>query len=352
MLHRLIAQGSQPSRSLSRVLRDEVGGQEFDRLDVAVAYATMQGVKALELAVGGAKPESRWVIGLDDAITQPEALEYLSRLPGASVRVATMTPQRRFHPKLYQVWSAKNESLCVSAIGSGNMTLNGLRHNGEAAVVFIAQSKNDTRDLRAQWNALWGLGKTLTGEILEEYKKSYKFSRKQRQKMAEAGISPKEPRATASVEEEPYFDGKPASAKLAWLDAGSAPAGGRDLEFPRFMMPFFALGKSPSRKVFEADDGQRFPLTFTERKDNDMWRLLLSTAAVTAATGRANLRPLAGGNRSDLAVVFTKAGGGVDYKLSIIPIGGPRYNVLLAKSKAANGHFKTPGANGRNFGFI
>lgn len=352
MRYRLVAQGNELSPTLSKALREETRSPDFDRLDVAVAYATLQGVRAFEQAIGGGKPTSRWVVGLDDAVTQPEALEYLSALPGASVRVAEMSPQRRFHPKVYRVWSSSKKDICVSAIGSGNMTLNGLRKNGEAAVLLISDSDEDSDSLYEHWNEFWNQGKDVTKEIIDKYKKKYAFSKKQRKKISDAGLSPEEPDAEAPVEEESDYDGNPASARVAWLDAGSAPAGGRDLEFPRDMVPFFRLRKSPSERVLETANGSRFALKFTERRDNGMWRLLLSSDAIRAAVGRENLRPIAGGNRSDLAVVFARTGAGADYALSIIPIGGNEYAAVVARSRAVKGLFKTRGAGGRNFGFF
>lgn len=71
----LISQGGAGDQTLGKALSESSGTGQFDRLDVAVAYATLPGVKALALAVGGIPQISRWVVGLDDAITQPEALE-------------------------------------------------------------------------------------------------------------------------------------------------------------------------------------------------------------------------------------------------------------------------------------
>ena len=72
-----------------------------------------------------------------------------------------------------------------------------------------------------------GSGKTWT---INEFVKKAK---KQRKKVAEIGAAPPEPDANEIVGEEPTFDGSPKSATIAWLEVGSANAGGRDLEFHR-----------------------------------------------------------------------------------------------------------------------
>ena len=73
MQWRLIAQGHPSSPTLWKALSEATTANEFDHLDVAVAYATLQGVRSLELALNNTRLVSRWVVGLDDAISQPEA---------------------------------------------------------------------------------------------------------------------------------------------------------------------------------------------------------------------------------------------------------------------------------------
>ena len=97
---KLVAQGTDES-SLEVVLSEVAADGNFDRLDVAVAYATKQGLLTLRGALGGFPIKTRWIVGLDDAISQPEALEFLFALSGATLRLASLSPQRRFHPKLY-----------------------------------------------------------------------------------------------------------------------------------------------------------------------------------------------------------------------------------------------------------
>ena len=140
---KLISQGGSADHTLGKALTASSASGNFDRLDVAVAYATLPGVKALALAVGGIPQVSRWVVGLDDAITQPEALEFISQLPGSELRVVKLTPSRRFHPKMYLLWSSSEKSKAAAAIGSGNMTVNGLRKNGEVAVILTAEAIKD-----------------------------------------------------------------------------------------------------------------------------------------------------------------------------------------------------------------
>lgn len=348
---KLIAQGTQEG-SLEDALAVVANTGTFDELYVAVAYATKQGLLTLQAALGGIPAKSRWVVGLDDAITQPEALNYLMALPGAKLRLAKLSPERRFHPKLYCLKQTQDNDVAVSAIGSGNMTLRGLRHNGEAAVLLTAESSEDAAAMRAQWRTLWSLGEDATQSMIQTYAGTYKQATKQRAKVVELGVAPPEPEPDAPVPAAAVFDGSPANATVAWTEGASPSAGGRDLEFPRAMMPFFRLDETPVDKRFRMANGQVFSLTFTMRPDNQMWRLLFSRDAIFAGIGRENLRPLAGtSNRSDLTIVFERSGNGADYNVQLVPIGSAPYDTLVERSKATGIIERTRNPGGRNFGY-
>ncbi len=346
----LIAQGPKGSVSLEDALSNAAGLTKFDQLEVAVAYATLQGIKTLAKLLSGLPAESWWIIGLDDAISQPEAIEHLLALPNAHVRLATLAPQRRFHPKLYCLSSSTHPDRGISVVGSGNMTLNGLRKNGEAAVLLTAENAAETQTLREQWSSLWALGTDATQAAVDDYKVRYKAARKARKIVEDLGAAPPEPEPDAPVElPETVFDGTPASASVAWTEGASPSAGGRDLEFPRLVMPFFGLARSPVTKRFHMPNGQSFLLTFTMRDDNQMWRLLFSRESIRAAIGRETLRPVAGGNRSDLAIVF-KRRPDHDYDIRMVVIGSGEHDLLLQRSRAAGQLHRTRDPGGRFFG--
>jgi len=348
----LVLQGVAGGLTLEGGLKAAASSAAFDRLDVAVAYATKQGIRALEIALGKFPNTSRWVVGLDDAITQPEAIEYLMQLKGAQVRLAALAPGKRFHPKLYCLSSSTDAALCISAIGSGNMTLNGLRRNGETAVLLDAESVAEADLLKEQWTAMWSLGTAATQNALGAYRDKYKQASTARKKIIDLGVAPPEPPADAPVPALSTFTGQPATAGGAWTEGASPSAGGRDLEFPKKMMPFFGLTKSPSHKWFRMKNGQRFLLTFTERTDNQMWRLMFTRESIQAAIGRESLRPVTGGNRSDLAIIFHKATGNADYDVEMVVIGSPEHVALIGQSTVIKGLDRTRDPGGRNFGYL
>ena len=326
---------------------------DLDRLDVAVAYATIQGVKLLESTLGQIPSNSRWVIGLDDAVTQPEALEYLTKLEGSEVRIGKMHRAARFHPKLYCLWSSNDDSKCVSIVGSGNLTISGFRENGEAAAIFTSESISDALLLKQQCKRMWQLGEKLSSLKLQSYRDTYMKAKKLRKELVDIGVTLPDSQSESQWEEGSYTQsGDPTSASNAWLEAGSASAGGRDLEFPKKMMPFFRLSATKETRKFIMGDGTEHQLTFTERTRNQMWRLMFTSEAIRAAIDRDTLRPTSGGNRSDLTIIFQRIKGSNDFALRMIRIDDYEFNKLLQKSRSSGSLERTTaGPGGRRYGF-
>ena len=197
----LIAQGGQKGFTLSAAIKAHTRVTAYDRLDVAVAYATLQGVKALMRILARNPAQSRWLIGLDDAVTQPEAIDHLMRTPGAEVRIAKLAPRRRFHPKVYRLWASGQPECSLLAIGSGNLTQNGLQDNAEAAVILRSQSEADSALAASTFEELWQLGHTPLADELVAYRQHYETAATSRAIVVAAGSAPADPMPQAPVEE-------------------------------------------------------------------------------------------------------------------------------------------------------
>lgn len=354
----LITQLSADEPVFEEVFGEATNIANLDRLDVAVAYATTSGIPFLMDTIRRNMPVSRWVIGIDDAVSQPAAIEQIYNMPGAEIRLASKGPRHRFHPKIYQLWSSTDPEICVSYVGSGNFTANGLQQNAEAGVVLISESAEETAIIREQWQSFWELGHPLTPLSLERYREAYNAVRAAR---AAADRAVREEvlddvAITHILDVAPglAFDGTPQSATLAWLECGTASAGGRDLEFPAPMVPYFRLQGDRAVNALRMLPGNNvFNLVFTMRQDNGMWRVLLNSDAIEAATGRTNLRPIAGGNRSDLAIVFRRTNDAeADFDVQFVEIGSAQYDELVQDTQTHGVMDRTRGARGRNFGYF
>lgn len=195
----VVSQGGANALSVAAALKPHALTGLYDRLDVAVAYATDPGLRALGIVLEHWPPKSRWVVGLDDAITQPAAINRLQGLAGADVRIAKLAPLRRFHPKLYHLWSSANPAHSVLLVGSANMTERGLHKNAEIGVLLKAESEAETVQAHAAFAELWNLGRTPTAVEIEAYQELYVVAAAARQTVADKGAAPPPSQPSAAV---------------------------------------------------------------------------------------------------------------------------------------------------------
>lgn len=124
-----------------------------ETLRIAVAYVRTSGVERLRRMAGSALARADVLVGLDDYVTDPDAIQSLR---GVCRRVRTITNDAgRFHPKLY--WRRTNDGgACY--IGSANLTGSALDKNDEAGVVFEYMGPPPD-DLATLWTTWWDRGR-------------------------------------------------------------------------------------------------------------------------------------------------------------------------------------------------
>lgn len=161
----------------------------YDVFDVAVAYATIGGVKELTRKcrlLGGKEWESmekRWLVGIDYCRTEPMAIEMLANEPRSTVKIhdgnnvvrrLRCTPILPFHPKAF-VFRSDTATAIVS--GSGNLSRNGLTKGHEVGSLLVvrdpkSQHENTANDVclgvRTWFDQLWSRGTAAT-RVLPSY---------------------------------------------------------------------------------------------------------------------------------------------------------------------------------------
>jgi HKD family nuclease len=160
----LFVQTSERPGEIHRGLLATAQSGNFNRLRVAVAYATTAGCRLVAESFNSRLSRWRrmrkdWLISIDFGITEPHALEFLANLPNSEVRIpnAAMTiaahlrPSRRFHQKLYFF----EDSPALNAVGlfsgSANLTVGGLYLNDEQATSDMwlpPISRADRKDIK------------------------------------------------------------------------------------------------------------------------------------------------------------------------------------------------------------
>ena len=360
MKQKIVLQGLAPNGgSLFDELKHWASQNVFDRLDVAVAYATLDGVKALYEALNGIPVQTRWVVGLDDAVTQPGAIERIKAFDGSRLKVISFASQnRRFHPKFYRLWSSTDAALSYLVVGSGNLTSYGLKRNGEAFSILEAESDLDVIEHDAAWDMLEAASIEPTDAIIADYKTKYAKAKDARKQIADAGAAPSEPAPAqpgAPLFQHPALEVDLTVTAWAWLDIGSATAQGREIELPRDMTPYFGISPTTGATrtcEFTLPNNAKMQIVLTYREDNAMWRIPMPAAAIQSLVGRPTFRPAVGGNRSPEAITFKRIGKR-QFKVQAVPINGPEYLQLQNASLAVNGLARTSTSeNGRNYGFF
>lgn len=311
----LLIQGPETvdSKSLQAHVVACVGKGKFDFARIAVAYATVSGVRSLLAAFddhGLAK--SRWLIGLDDAITQPGAIDLLLSLKNVEVRIASLEASgRRFHPKFYAFGHVDKDRVISVLIGSANLTANAFRGNSEATALLEHEDQKDKNQVNTAWDQLWAQGHEPTAIELntysEKYEKTAVLYQKYRMAIKRSLSKPKSAEVLASDDAE--LD--PSMANICWIECGNVTAMGRELELKAEQGLFFGLNPSGGQSktiLIRASDGSNVDLLM-KYQGNHMWRLQMNNAVPEVKAG---LRPLKRNGklgRSPYVVVFERAPG-------------------------------------------
>lgn len=331
-----VMQGGAANESIKNKLHAICENPAIDRIQSSTAYVTVSGVNLLVGALcGRALSGSAWVVGLDDCITQPGAIDSLTKLPNSSVRIATAEGEFRFHPKILYFKSSTQEALAVMLIGSANLTRHALTGNVETVVVLESETPADISELDHIWHQHWQYGRTPSAAEIKSYRLDYKRARKNRnvyKPKIRATIRPKKNKPRLVLDsDEAQID--PAVATTCWIECGYITAMGRELEFKAEQGLFFGLnptGGPPVQLTFSVSDGSDINLK-VKYQGNHMWRLQMTNEVPEVKAG---LRPkLAGGKlgRSPFAAVFQKKANKIHLKFVRLTSRG--FNELVVKTK-------------------
>jgi HKD family nuclease len=319
--------------AIATSIKSAIESVEADEVFVASAYVTAYGLSDLLSYLGDySAMKFRFLIGLDDLISQPYAISRAAECGNAKVRVASSSSYgARFHPKVFVFRnSSSGKTHCIS--GSANLTRAALYKNTENAVVLSATKKEDQDVIERHFHQLWQCGEPLTSEILLAYNAKFKESRK---KVLKKTDDP-DVGATFNVMSDPDSAAiLPESASTCWIECGNVTLMGRELELKRIMERFFNLDatKADSKKLLLIDEGgQGHETRFNFRHQNSMWRVLFPTSIKEVGAG---LRPTDKSGkqlRSPYVAVFERTLDRSEFKLSFIMDDSKEYSDLTELS--------------------
>lgn len=325
------------AHALKERLSHQATAQSYSAVWVSVAYATVAGVRQL-LATFSADQltESWWLLGLDDGLTQPGAIELLRSRPNANLRVASYESEgARFHPKVYGFGASPKSRMQLALVGSANLTIAAWSRNGEAISVLEAEDSQDTATLYDMWLALWRQGHEISDAELEEYRARYEAASISRKKLTQQLNRLKRSNSRAEVLTSDVAEIDPAIAKTCWIEGGAITAMGRELEFKAEQGLFFGLDRgvldSPKTLRFQTSDGNTIPLRMVYQQ-NHMWRLQMNNQVPEVKSGLRPTLPNGKLGRSPYVVVFTKLNIKDLFRIEFIDIKSESFKEIRSKS--------------------
>lgn len=330
--------GSEP---LLDFMTKEVTDKSYTRISACAAYATYKGAVLVRSLLSGQNNAScRWLIGLDDAFTEPKALRVAMQAYGAETRLAELQPKRkRFHPKAYLL-DSNEEGTATLIVGSCNLTEAALTRNCEVYAACYADTTLEVERLKAYWDSLWKIGRPATEGKIAEYEIRFKAAR-----VLNPAIQAEE--STSSRKVRKAVNESINSSALAWIELGFNTGGGSQLDIVKALAPFLSLtanarqGTTQQLSIKSKRGTFNYQVTFTK----GMWRFM------NLQQGFAHpLRPVAN-NPSPYLVVFERARGGTLSMRLLLGDGDEGKSVIAISAEAGFVGSSVPGASGRRFGW-
>ncbi|MEC5200387.1 HKD family nuclease [Arthrobacter sp. PL16] len=249
-------------------LADASERASYEYVDVAVAYASGEGVRLLDNRLSGEAwnaARKRFLVSIDFGFTQPKALVRLSELNNAEVRVPngqavlaspTLQPPSAFHAKAFAFRGEEWLNLSGLIVGSANLTVSALSTGAE---VVTKQVWTDAPSTAGYWHLkrakpvldwfedTWKTADLLS-DVLDDYRLRHRSLPKPRQLREEKTRATRRYLASTATHE---IDGdlpvQLAAAKALWVNASSIirnrgqGSPGSQLNTPRGTRVFFGL---------------------------------------------------------------------------------------------------------------
>lgn len=326
-----------PRESVEALLTNIAAQTTWQKISVAVAYCSVAGARLFYEVVQRSNPTAsfRWLLGLDDFITQPGAIDFCKALPNSTLKVYC-SPDRhsRFHPKIYLFHKTVNPNHASIVVGSANLTAAAFTKNYEAVSVIKASTQADINSMNASFDAAWECAITPSVAFLKKYTTQFNKHRPVTRFVLASDTKPEKARKTTEVLSTDSAERDPALSNICWIEVGKNTAMGRELEFKSEQALFFGLargGGAPEMRQFIVSDGRQIQLRL-KYQGNAMWRLQMTKDIPEVARG---LRPIVGGKlqRSPYVAIFKRHPQNGAFGLSFVKASSTRFERVKACSK-------------------
>lgn len=295
---------------------------------------------------------AEFLVGLQNGITQPEALSWLDGASNVTVRAPfaaqvlaskTLHAKEFFHPKIFYLENTvSGQAAVISA--SANLTYPGLKSNFEQALVHVGTANDFVSSaFHAWWPRTWQAAQVVTPSLIAQYTS------------ARAALKPQTP--SSKIVSAPA--GPPAqalqTAQRFWIELTRPPEGGSFNQVETLLnghLFFFPQTSSPSRRsplplVFIDAQGTRYSsagrqIVFNgppiRKKGNSMWRIYMPTEH----------EGLTGYQDGDVLIRFTRTAVSGEYLVEIADATSAAASNWIGTSK---GVASIPGPPARRMGW-
>lgn len=339
MKHSLLIQrpNNPDAATVGGALKAQISSLKYNIVRVAMAYVTVSGIRGLLDALSDRDlTHSQWLVGLDDAVTQPEAIDLLLELDHAETRIASLASSGlRFHPKVCCFSCSSDAMKWLLMLGSANLTKNALNGNAESVAFLEGSTQSDRMEIVRVWRQLWTLGHQPTLEELARYREKYEAAKRARRRLKKITGEPLPPRTKALVLEKDDAELDPKLSNTCWIECGYITAMGRELEFKAEQALFFGLspmGGDARVFQFQTSAGSIVPLRMKYQK-NSMWRLQMNNEVPEVAVGLRPRLPNGKLGRSPYVAVFGRTNDPNRFSLRFLRYDGQAYSRLLKRSE-------------------
>jgi HKD family nuclease len=259
------------NRCLLSLITNEIAANQYTRISACAAYASFQGVVLARALLANQTTSSfRWLVGLDDCITDPQAIKVVSGIDNSETRIVPVTAGRRFHAKAYLL-DFSSEDRATLIVGSANLTKAALTKNCEGYILLRATTEDDIKLFQHYWEQFWQLGQAASEKMIVQYEEIYRKRRVRTTEVEQESTDQVFPPRDAKLLKQTLN-----SSKLAWIELGNNTGGGGQLDIVKRLAPFLRLpnnateGKTVFLRFNSLTGTKQFQLTFTK----GMWRFM------------------------------------------------------------------------------
>ena len=246
----------------SDLFRKAFSQANFQKMDIAVAYATLKGITSVQDAIsaGGESAwrelDKRWVVGIDWCRSEPLALEYIANLANSDLKIFDgisvvnrqgCVPSTPFHPKVFILHA---DDFTAVICGSANLSLAGQTRGHEVGslVMFdnsVTKERASLTEVTSWFEFIWNLS-SAPHYVLQSYRKRYETTENM-----QAPVPTEDDASDLSPSNRTTLSGKQLrqlrACRHLWVEAGNLHANrgfgkpGNQLMLSRLTRVFFGL---------------------------------------------------------------------------------------------------------------